>query len=442
MRRLSRVLMYGGVAVTILAFSKVHAAYVAPNPYSWHSSSRFAWSITYMLLQCIVAYGFGLPDLVRTRRSAWGSAALASLGGALAISVVQLGVGDALLPRFVVFGSMLVLVPCYFLASRIATGGRLRSASRDQVLLVGDTSQGAQLEAELRGDTELPAQVVSVMCVGEAGTTEGGARPLVDAVAATNATVVVLSSTARENDSIVAQAAELHEHGCRIRTLSLFYEEWLGKLPVAELERVSLMFDIGELHRGRYSRLKRLVDVPLAAAGLLPLALVTPLVFLGNLLGNRGPLLFHQERVGKDGEVFQIIKFRTMVDTGEAAGAWTEADDPRITRFGRFLRLTHLDEMPQVINILRGELALVGPRPEQPHYVEELRSKLPYYDLRHLVHPGLTGWAQVKYGYAGDERDALEKLQYEFFYLRHQSLLFDLRILGRTIRSVLGRGGR
>ncbi len=100
------------------------------------------------------------------------------------------------------------------------------------------------------------------------------------------------------------------------------------------------------------------------------------------------------------------------------------------------LRRSHLDELPQVVNILRGELSVVGPRPEQPHYVEELSEKLPFYDLRHLVRPGLTGWAQVKYGYAGDERDALEKLQYEFFYLRHQSLALDLRIVGRTVRSV------
>ena len=108
----------------------------------------------------------------------------------------------------------------------------------------------------------------------------------------------------------------------------------------------------------------------------------------------------------------------------------------------RQLRDTHVDELPQVWNVLRGDLSTVGPRPEQPHYVDELVAKLPFYDVRHLVRPGLTGWAQVKYGYAGSESDALEKLQYEFFYLRHQGLALDLRIVGRTLRSVLGRGGR
>jgi lipopolysaccharide/colanic/teichoic acid biosynthesis glycosyltransferase len=121
---------------------------------------------------------------------------------------------------------------------------------------------------------------------------------------------------------------------------------------------------------------------------------------------------------------------------------WTSEGDPRITPFGAWLRVTHLDELPQVLNILRGDLAVVGPRPEQPQYVEELNGKIPFYRLRHLVRPGLTGWAQVKYPYGSSELDALEKLQYEFFYLRHQSLTFDLRIIGRTLRAVMGRAGR
>jgi lipopolysaccharide/colanic/teichoic acid biosynthesis glycosyltransferase len=226
--------------------------------------------------------------------------------------------------------------------------------------------------------------------------------------------------------------------------LSLFYEEWLGKLPVSELERVSLFFDIGELHRARYGRAKRVLDFGLGLAGLVPLALCVPVVVVGNLLGNRGPLFYRQDRVGRFDSRFSILKFRTMVagaDGGQPI-EWTTEDDPRITSFGRVLRRTHLDELPQVVNILKGDLSVVGPRPEQPHYVAELEEKLPFYALRHLVRPGLTGWAQVIYGYAGDETDALEKLQYEFFYLRHQGIGLDLRIVGRTIRSVLGSQGR
>jgi lipopolysaccharide/colanic/teichoic acid biosynthesis glycosyltransferase len=146
--------------------------------------------------------------------------------------------------------------------------------------------------------------------------------------------------------------------------------------------------------------------------------------------------------VGKNGHPFDMLKFRSMRPSVGSEGEWTGENDPRITPFGRVLRVTHVDELPQVINIFRGDLSVVGPRPEQPHYVEELSDKLPFYGLRHLVRPGLTGWAQVKYHYGADASDALEKLQYEFYYLRHQGVALDARIVGRTFRSVLARGGR
>jgi lipopolysaccharide/colanic/teichoic acid biosynthesis glycosyltransferase len=200
------------------------------------------------------------------------------------------------------------------------------------------------------------------------------------------------------------------------------------------------MFDIGEVHRQRYGRFKRVVDVAVALVGLVPLALVTPFVLVGNAVGNRGPLLFRQVRVGRNGVEFSILKFRSMVD--DDSGRWTDSADPRVTPFGRVLRRTHLDELPQVWNILRGDLSVVGPRPEQPKYVAELSEKLPFYNLRHLVRPGLTGWAQVKYGYASTETDALEKLQYEFYYLRHQRMSLDARIIARTVRHVVRGSGR
>jgi lipopolysaccharide/colanic/teichoic acid biosynthesis glycosyltransferase len=187
---------------------------------------------------------------------------------------------------------------------------------------------------------------------------------------------------------------------------------------------------------------KRLLDVVLAIFGALALAAITPFVVLGNLVGNRGPLFFRQSRVGRGGKVFQIMKLRTMAPAVSAAGEPTVEADPRITRFGGVLRRAHLDELPQVLNILRGELSVVGPRPEQPHLSTRLAGKIPFYKVRHLVRPGLTGWAQVKYHYGADDADALEKLQYEVYYLRRQGIALDLRIVARTLRSVLGRAGR
>jgi lipopolysaccharide/colanic/teichoic acid biosynthesis glycosyltransferase len=189
---------------------------------------------------------------------------------------------------------------------------------------------------------------------------------------------------------------------------------------------------------------KRLLDVGLAIIGAVALLLALPVVVVGNLFANRGPLLYRQARTGRNGATFEILKFRTMRACREEdeRSHWTAVNDVRITPFGNVLRRTHLDELPQVVNILRGDLSVVGPRPEQPHVVGELTGKIPFYGLRHLVRPGLTGWAQVKYQYAGTEAEALEKLQYEFFYLHQQSLGLDVRIIGRTARAVVGREGR
>jgi lipopolysaccharide/colanic/teichoic acid biosynthesis glycosyltransferase len=359
------------------------------------------------------------------------------------MSVLQLLAGSALLPRFVVFGTPALLLPFAVLCSSLARDGRERDGQRDRVVAVTGPEERANLDRELDAHPERPAVLAWVLTPEEASAEGRTDRPLVDVVQATRATAVVLDRAGLADQSIVAQAAELHESGVRIRTLSLFYDQWFGKLPLSELERIALLFDIGELHRARYGRVKRILDACGAAAGCVLLVAVTPVVWLGNALGNRGPLLYRQTRVGKGGREFQILKFRTMrpAEAG-VASTWTAADDPRITAFGAWLRRSHLDELPQVINILRGDLSVVGPRPEQPPYVEELEAKIPFYRLRHLVRPGLTGWAQVKYPYGASEGDAFEKLQYEFYYLRHQSLALDLRITGRTLRSVLGRGGR
>ena len=444
MRRVARWAMYLGTLVVVVAVSLYHARVVADPPYDYTGTFRFGWSLVYIALLCIAAYAVGLPELARGPRSALASSVAATAGAAIAISGVQLFVGDALLPRVVVFGSAIILVPWYVLCAAWGTDAKARSASRDRVVVVGDDHEIGELRQEMGRSPERSASLAAVVAIADAAGEGTGGRPLLDIVAKSSATVIVLDRTAQGEPLVVAQVAELHETGLRVRTLSLFYEEWLGMLPVSELERVSLLFDIGEVHRLRYGRIKRVVDIVIAAIGTVVLALLLPFVLVGNLLGNRGPLFFRQERVGKNGELFDIVKLRTMrpPDRGELANEWTRKDDPRITAFGGFLRRTHLDELPQTINILRGDLSVVGPRPEQPQYVAELKEKLPFYDLRHLVRPGLTGWAQVKYGYAGDERDALEKLQYEFWYLRHQSLRLDLRTLGRTVRSVLGGSGR
>ena len=237
------------------------------------------------------------------------------------------------------------------------------------------------------------------------------------------------------------ELTQLHGEGVRIRDINEFYDTFVGKVPIRELEATALLFDVREVHHPSYFRVSRMIDVMLAGVGVVALGIIVPFVLLGNAIGNRGPLFYSQDRVGKGSTTFRILKFRSMLPGG-ATSQWTTQDDPRITRFGRILRLSHVDELPQVLNILKGDLSLVGPRPEQPHYVSELSKTIPFYSSRHLVRPGLTGWAQVNYPYGADEIDAYEKLQYEFWYLRHQRIFLDLKIVARTIRHVLGFGGR
>ncbi|MGI8684751.1 MAG: sugar transferase [Acidimicrobiales bacterium] len=430
--------MVVGTGVFVLGFARLHASQI--GHYDFTGSSRFGWAIAYIVLLCLASYAVGLPELALTPLQGLVAGAGASLAGAAGISLLQLVSGSALLPRFVVFWSAVGQVPLAMGCARLAALDRRRGEERDRVVAVVGQAEAEVLTAELSQYPERPAALVGSLRVEEMRPGPESPEPLVQAVTGLRGTVVVLDRAAQGDDAVVAQVASLHERGVRIRTLSLFYDEWLGKLPVSELERMALMFDIGEIHRIRYGRVKRMIDVVLALLSLLALVMVTPFVVIGDLLANRGPLFYRQTRVGKGGREFLIRKFRTMrPDSGPSD--WTTEDDPRITPFGRLLRRSHLDELPQVLNILKGDLAVVGPRPEQPRYVEDLRDKIPFYGLRHLVRPGLTGWAQVKYPYGADEIDAVEKLQYEFYYLRHQGLALDARIIGRTLRSLLRMGG-
>jgi exopolysaccharide biosynthesis polyprenyl glycosylphosphotransferase len=179
----------------------------------------------------------------------------------------------------------------------------------------------------------------------------------------------------------------------------------------------------------------------IAAALSLPIAIITAIAIK---LESRGPVLYMQERVGKNGRTFKIIKFRSMRQDAEKDGKpqWAQQRDPRITRVGNFIRKTRIDELPQFINILRGEMSWVGPRAERPFFVEQLTEQIPFYSQRHLVEPGLTGWAQVMYGYGSSVEDAIQKLQFDLYYIKNVSLLFDIWIMFKTIKIVLSGSGR
>jgi lipopolysaccharide/colanic/teichoic acid biosynthesis glycosyltransferase len=231
--------------------------------------------------------------------------------------------------------------------------------------------------------------------------------------------------------------------GVEVREREEVYEEITGRIAVSAMRPSYLIFNEGFRRDAWAELMKRAVDVSLALTILLlswPLMLLTALAVR---LDSPGPILFKQERVGLEGRRFTLMKFRSMrADAEKLSGpVWSSEDDPRITRVGRFIRKTRLDELPQLFNVLRGSMSLVGPRPERQHFVDELAEMIPYYHQRHIVKPGLTGWAQINYPYGNTQEDALHKLQYELFYIKNHSVLFDLSILFSTIRTVVLRQG-
>jgi sugar transferase (PEP-CTERM system associated) len=190
--------------------------------------------------------------------------------------------------------------------------------------------------------------------------------------------------------------------------------------------------------------LKRVIDLVFGLIGTVVFSPVIALIALAIRLDSKGPAFYRQARVGLTGKVFNLIKFRSMrIDAEAIDGAqWSPENDPRITRLGRFLRKYRLDEVPQFLNVIRGEMSFVGPRPERPHFVEQLRERIPFYDERHSVRPGITGWAQVEFTYTASVEDAYQKLEYDLFYLKNLSILFDLTIVFKTVRVVLFGVGR
>lgn len=256
---------------------------------------------------------------------------------------------------------------------------------------------------------------------------------------------VVVALLDRRKQLPVESLLSLRVQGIEVVEAVSLYEKISGKIFVRSLKPSDLIFCDGFNRVKLVHVSKRILDILLAFIGLilsLPIFLILSVLIK---LDSKGPVFYRQERVGERGRPFMLMKFRSMRQDAEAVSGpvWASEGDSRVTRVGRVMRLLRVDEIPQMINVLKGEMSFVGPRPERPVFVEQLQKKIPYYDLRFTVKPGLTGWAQVKYQYGSSEEDALEKLQYDLYYIKHLSLLFDLTIVFETIQVVLmGKGSR
>jgi lipopolysaccharide/colanic/teichoic acid biosynthesis glycosyltransferase len=323
------------------------------------------------------------------------------------------------------------------LAWGLACGAREREWPRRVVRFC------SQPELERTGSALETGEVDFVLdVVTDAGDTGVG----VDVMKACHAVapdLVVLGATSMRDADLAEKVAAMFATGIKVRTVNEFIEEFGHRVPVSDLSARWFLHDVMAVHVRWYRRSRTVFDVVVALLGCVLFALVLPFVALAIRLDSPGPVFFRQLRVGRYGRPFVLVKLRTMRLDAEADGAsFAMRCDPRVTRVGGWLRRSRLDELPQLLNVLRGEMSIIGPRPEQPEFVKAAIASIPYFEFRHIVRPGITGWAQVTDGYASDLAGTRSKLERDLFYLKKQSIRFDLKILAMSVGCVLSLAGR
>lgn len=390
------------------------------------------------------------PDLGRKEVAARVLAAAAVWGilvAALAFSLPSLSLGPFSLWFGLLMGTLGVVGLRWILSFGPAAQG-----FRERLLFLGATPVAERLISELETNNpgyeilgyvdDRPAHEIALI---NGFRILGKTDQLKEIVATTQAGTIVVALAERRGTFPMQAILDCKLRGMRIEDWPTFYEKLTGKIVVQNLRPSWLVFSEG-FNRTRVTRLvKRVLDLALSTLFLLLGWPIFLLVSLAIKLNSPGPVFFPQERVGERGRTFRLLKFRTMLDHAEShtGPVWTSEEDPRITQVGRLLRKTRLDEFPQILNVLMGEMSFIGPRPERPHFVAQLQDKIPYYAQRHTIKPGITGWAQVRYRYGATIQDAEEKLQYDLYYVKNMSLFLDMLILLSSIQVVLfGKGAR
>lgn len=318
-----------------------------------------------------------------------------------------------------------------------------------RILLVGNTMDIKKIVASLESADPnykvvgYVAEDISSSNHLVAGVTIHSSEDLARTIATNNVSEIVVAGDYGKGVSLEVynQLINLLESGFPIREYTQVFEEVAQRIPVENVDKdFYTYFPFSRSNQNKfYQFAHRTFDIIASLIGLSMLLGLLPLIFILNLLGNRGSLFYTQTRIGRNGRAFKMIKLRTMVKDAEKEGTpvLAQKNDTRITVFGKFLRNTRLDEVPQFINVLLGQMSVIGPRPERPEFVRKLSEIIPFYETRHVVKPGLTGWAQVKGNYVSSEEDMLEKLQYDLYYIKHRNLFLDLSIVLKTISTII-----
>ncbi|MEH0165857.1 TIGR03013 family XrtA/PEP-CTERM system glycosyltransferase [Paucibacter sp. JuS9] len=429
------VLSQGGTAEQIIPFAASHGLSLAGGMFVINSATGFYQhvhnrSVTESCARALLALFLGLP---------------------LAYVIFGLLPTDAINRQLMTFAAMAavaaVMVHRVYAAHTVS-----QSRNRTKILIfgsgaaakaVGSTLAAADPHAEIigyyAGPNEEHPEVARSALVESRGS-------LTDTALALGVDEIVVALSERRGGSMpLRQLLDCKLYGIRVVDIATYFEKTLAQIKVSHVNAGWLVFGDGFNQGVVRTLVKRVFDV-LFSGAILVLALpLMALTAIAIRLESRGPVLYRQERVGLNGEVFEVIKFRSMRTDAEKDGTprWATLNDDRVTRVGKFIRRVRIDELPQLFNVLRGEMSLVGPRPERQYFVDDLITKIPYYAVRHSVKPGVTGWAQVRYEYGSTIEDSVEKLQYDLYYVKNHTLFLDLLILLETVAVVLtGKGAR
>jgi sugar transferase (PEP-CTERM system associated) len=343
---------------------------------------------------------------------------------------------------------LLAIIAWRLLFNRLAYGSHLE----ERVLIVGTGATARMVARQIQSQHDFGYRVIGYIDDSpDRGNgvlnpaTLGAAEDIPRIVDRYDVDRIVVGLSDRRGRLPISELLQAKLSGVRVEDATTTYERLTGKILIDDLKPSWLIFSDGFVI-SRWTRFsKRAIDLMLGSVGFVLASPFTLLTALAVYLESDGPVLYCQERVGEGGKRFTVYKFRSMRVDAEPEGTpvWAREKDERITRVGRFIRVTRLDELPQLWNVLRGDMSFVGPRPERPFFVEQLEKEIPFYQQRHAVKPGVTGWAQIKYEYGSSIEDAMEKLRYDLYYIKHLSIALDLSIVFDTVKVVMfGKGAK
>jgi sugar transferase (PEP-CTERM system associated) len=418
------------------------------------------WSFQAVAVTIIVVVSFYYSDLYAIDQTLSIRELLLRLMSGIGVACILIAIVSYPIPQFgkTLYASQMFLMILVLCAWRV---GFMRVIARAQiharVLVVGLQGIGKVVAEELLKQKKLGMEVVGFVGQSAGQLTLSYGNPvrvslpvyefssLMDLFQEKKVNRILLAGVEGCCDTLGQELVNLRSRGVAMEDCHSFYERLVSKIAIADLSPEWIVRCKGFRRDWLIMFIKRMIDVAVSTVGLLLSAPITLLTAAAIKLDSPGPILYRQERVGQHEEPFIIYKFRSMSQSAEVnvGPVWAAQDDPRITRVGKVIRKLRIDEIPQMINVLKGQMSLVGPRPERPFFVETLNKKIPYYSLRHSIKPGITGWAQISYPYGDSEQDAIEKLQYDLYYMKNMSAMFDLQIIFESLKVVLlGSGAR